>query len=120
MPFQSLEIDIQPTVENVQIKDFSSKKKSASQREKIIKVKDAIARLENRIGKLIPIEELKKELKGKMDGLAIRVPTPTVSIVDVVLEVEKDTTKEEVNKKDHQRKQRKRQNRNLLKAKKSL
>ena len=32
-----------------------------------------------------------------MDGLAIRVPTPTVSIVDVVMEVEKSTTKEEVN-----------------------
>jgi len=37
------------------------------------------------------------ELKGKMDGLAIRVPTPNVSLVDLVCEVEKDTTKEEVN-----------------------
>ncbi|NQT89733.1 MAG: type I glyceraldehyde-3-phosphate dehydrogenase [Candidatus Omnitrophica bacterium] len=44
------------------------------------------------VGLVIP------ELKGKLDGLAIRVPTPTVSLVDVVLEVEKETTKEDVNK----------------------
>ncbi|RLD03760.1 MAG: type I glyceraldehyde-3-phosphate dehydrogenase [Chloroflexota bacterium] len=37
------------------------------------------------------------ELKGKFDGYALRVPTPTVSIVDFVAEVEKETTKEEVN-----------------------
>ncbi|MDQ7053786.1 MAG: type I glyceraldehyde-3-phosphate dehydrogenase [candidate division KSB1 bacterium] len=37
------------------------------------------------------------ELKGKMDGMAIRVPTPDVSLVDVVFEVEKPTSKEEVN-----------------------
>jgi glyceraldehyde 3-phosphate dehydrogenase len=38
------------------------------------------------------------ELKGKLDGLAIRVPTPNVSLVDLVCIVEKDTTKEEVNR----------------------
>ncbi|MBT3189030.1 MAG: type I glyceraldehyde-3-phosphate dehydrogenase [Anaerolineae bacterium] len=37
------------------------------------------------------------ELKGKLDGYSLRVPTPTVSIVDAVFEVEKDTTAEEVN-----------------------
>jgi glyceraldehyde 3-phosphate dehydrogenase len=37
------------------------------------------------------------ELKGKLDGLALRVPTPNVSIVDLVCEVEKSTTKEEIN-----------------------
>ena len=37
------------------------------------------------------------ELQGKMDGYALRVPTPTVSIVDCVMEVEKATTVEEVN-----------------------
>ncbi len=37
------------------------------------------------------------ELKGKLDGLAIRVPTPNVSLVDLVVKVEKTTTKEEVN-----------------------
>ena len=37
------------------------------------------------------------ELKGKFDGYALRVPTPTVSIVDFVALVEKPTTKEELN-----------------------
>lgn len=37
------------------------------------------------------------ELEGKFDGFALRVPTPTVSIVDMVAEVEKDVTIEEVN-----------------------
>ena len=37
------------------------------------------------------------ELKGKLDGMAIRVPTPNVSLVDLVTEVEKDTSAEEVN-----------------------
>ena len=36
-------------------------------------------------------------LKGKLDGLAIRVPTPNVSVVDLVVFVEKATTVEEVN-----------------------
>lgn len=37
------------------------------------------------------------ELKGKLDGIALRVPTPTVSILDLICEVEKKTTVEEVN-----------------------
>ena len=37
------------------------------------------------------------ELKGKLDGFAMRVPTPDVSIVDVVFETEKKVTVEEVN-----------------------
>jgi len=37
------------------------------------------------------------ELKNKFDGLAVRVPTPNVSLVDVVMEVEKETTVPEVN-----------------------
>jgi len=36
-------------------------------------------------------------LKGKLDGLAIRVPTPNVSVVDLTCTVSKATTKEEVN-----------------------
>jgi glyceraldehyde 3-phosphate dehydrogenase len=36
-------------------------------------------------------------LKGKLDGMAMRVPTPNVSIVDLVAEVEKETTAEAVN-----------------------
>ncbi len=37
------------------------------------------------------------EVEGKIDGMAIRVPTPDVSIVDFTVEVEKDTTAEAVN-----------------------
>jgi len=37
------------------------------------------------------------ELKGKLDGFAMRVPTPNVSVVDLVAWVEKKTTAEEVN-----------------------
>src|SRR5689334_12367141 len=38
------------------------------------------------------------ELKGKFDGISVRVPTPNVSLVDVVMDVDKETTTEEVNK----------------------
>jgi glyceraldehyde 3-phosphate dehydrogenase len=38
------------------------------------------------------------ELKGKFDGISVRVPTPNVSLVDVVMDLEKDTTAEEVNR----------------------
>jgi glyceraldehyde 3-phosphate dehydrogenase len=37
------------------------------------------------------------EMAGKLDGFAIRVPTPNVSVVDLVAVVEKKTSKEEVN-----------------------
>lgn len=37
------------------------------------------------------------ELKGKLNGGAVRVPTPNVSLVDLVVELEKDTTVEELN-----------------------
>jgi glyceraldehyde 3-phosphate dehydrogenase len=37
------------------------------------------------------------EMAGKLDGFAMRVPTPNVSVVDLVAHVEKKTTKEEVN-----------------------
>lgn len=43
------------------------------------------------IGSVIP------ELKGRLDGLAIRVPTPDVSLTDLTCIVEKDTTAESVN-----------------------
>lgn len=36
-------------------------------------------------------------LKGKLDGMAVRVPTPNVSLIDLVVETEKKTTREEVN-----------------------
>ena len=43
------------------------------------------------VGEVIP------ELKGRIDGLAIRVPTPTVSLVDFVVELEKETSVEAIN-----------------------
>ncbi len=43
------------------------------------------------IGLVIPA------LKGKLDGVAVRVPTPNVSVVDLVVEVDRPTTKDEVN-----------------------
>ncbi len=41
--------------------------------------------------------EVLPALKGKVDGMAIRVPTPNVSVIDFVCQVSRDTTKEEVN-----------------------
>src|SRR3982750_3943798 len=38
------------------------------------------------------------ELKGKFDGISVRVPTPNVSLVDVVMDLEKETTTEDVNR----------------------
>jgi glyceraldehyde 3-phosphate dehydrogenase len=43
------------------------------------------------------VGEVMPELKGKLDGSAIRVPTPNVSIVDLTFTPKRDTTKEEVN-----------------------
>lgn len=43
------------------------------------------------VGLVIP------ELKGKLDGMAMRVPVPDGSVVDLVVEVQKESTKEEVN-----------------------
>jgi len=43
------------------------------------------------IGEVIP------ELKGKLDGISLRVPIPTGSVTDLVCELEKQTTKEEIN-----------------------
>lgn len=43
------------------------------------------------VGKVLPV------LKGRLDGIALRVPTITGSVVDLVVELEKKTTVEEVN-----------------------
>ena len=43
------------------------------------------------IGKMIP------ELSGKLDGIAMRVPTPTVSVLDLIVQVKEPTTREAVN-----------------------
>ena len=44
------------------------------------------------IGSVLP------NLKGRLDGAAMRVPVPTGSVVDLTLELKKSTTKEEINK----------------------
>ena len=43
------------------------------------------------------VGEVLPELKGRLDGSAIRVPTPNVSVVDLTFQPKKDTTVEEVN-----------------------
>ncbi len=43
------------------------------------------------VGKVIP------ELKGKLDGISVRVPTPTGSLVDLVVMLKKEATAEEIN-----------------------
>lgn len=43
------------------------------------------------------VAEVIPEVKGKLDGYALRVPTPTVSIVDVTFELEKEASAEEIN-----------------------
>ena len=48
-------------------------------------------------GAAVAVGEVLPELKGKLDGIAMRVPTPNVSVVDLVAEVDKSTTAEEVN-----------------------
>ncbi len=48
-------------------------------------------------GATIAASKVIPELEGKMDGLSLRVPTPTVSIVDFVAVLTKNTTKDQVN-----------------------
>ena len=43
------------------------------------------------VGKVIP------ELNGKLDGMAVRIPTPTGSLIDLVVNLKKEATKEEIN-----------------------
>ncbi|GEK34826.1 glyceraldehyde-3-phosphate dehydrogenase [Kurthia sibirica] len=48
-------------------------------------------------GAAAAVAKVLPQLKGKLDGMAIRVPTPNVSLVDLVAEFDKSVTKEEVN-----------------------
>ena len=43
------------------------------------------------------VGEVLPALKGKLDGMALRVPTPNVSVVDLVADLEKKATAEEIN-----------------------
>lgn len=48
-------------------------------------------------GAAAAVAKVLPELKGKLDGMAVRVPTPNVSIVDFVAELDKNVTVEELN-----------------------
>jgi glyceraldehyde 3-phosphate dehydrogenase len=59
----------------------------------------ALSMIPTTTGAARAISEVMPEMKGKLDGLAIRVPVPNVSIVDFVATLEKATSKEEINAK---------------------
>jgi glyceraldehyde 3-phosphate dehydrogenase len=48
-------------------------------------------------GAAIAVGEVLPEIKGRLDGIAMRVPTPNVSVVDLAVVVDKKTSTEEVN-----------------------
>jgi glyceraldehyde 3-phosphate dehydrogenase len=57
----------------------------------------ALSMIPTTTGAAKAISEVIPEVKGRLDGLAIRVPTPTVSLVDLVVTLSRKTTREEVN-----------------------
>ncbi|MFH1608155.1 MAG: minichromosome maintenance protein MCM [archaeon] len=60
--------------------DRIGSKFSTSQRSKIFTVRDTIIELENKIGKMIPLEEIEKELEGKMDKEEIKEAINKLSV----------------------------------------
>ena len=57
----------------------------------------AVSMIPTTTGAAAAVGEVLPELKGKLDGIAMRVPTPNVSVVDLVAEVKNRTTADEVN-----------------------
>lgn len=57
----------------------------------------ALSMIPTKTGAAAAISLVLPDLKGKLDGYAIRVPTPNVSVVDLTAVVEKSTTVEEIN-----------------------
>jgi glyceraldehyde 3-phosphate dehydrogenase len=57
----------------------------------------AISMIPTTTGAAVAVGEVLPELKGRLDGFAMRVPTPNVSVVDLNVLVDKKTTSEEVN-----------------------
>jgi glyceraldehyde 3-phosphate dehydrogenase len=57
----------------------------------------ALSMIPTKTGAAAAVALVIPELKNKFDGLAVRVPTPNVSLVDVVMEVEKEATVPHVN-----------------------
>ncbi len=57
----------------------------------------AVSIIPTTTGAAVAVSKVIPELVGKMNGMAMRVPTPTGSVVDLVVETEKDCTVEELN-----------------------
>jgi len=57
----------------------------------------ALSMIPTKTGAAAALSLVIPELKGKFDGLSVRVPTPNVSLVDAVMELEKETTAPEIN-----------------------
>jgi glyceraldehyde 3-phosphate dehydrogenase len=57
----------------------------------------ALSMIPTTTGAAVAVGEVLPELKGKLDGFAMRVPTPNVSCVDLVAMLNKNTTPEEIN-----------------------
>lgn len=57
----------------------------------------AVNMLPTSTGAAAAVTKVIPELDGKLDGMAVRVPTPNVSLVDFVADVERDVTADEVN-----------------------
>jgi glyceraldehyde 3-phosphate dehydrogenase len=57
----------------------------------------ALSMIPTTTGAAVAVGEVLPELKGKLDGFAMRVPTPNVSVVDLAAVLDKKTTGEEVN-----------------------
>ena len=57
----------------------------------------ALSMIPTTTGAAKAISEVIPDMKGRLDGVAVRVPTPDGSLVDLIVEVEKPTTKEEIN-----------------------
>jgi glyceraldehyde 3-phosphate dehydrogenase len=57
----------------------------------------ALSMIPTSTGAAVAIGKIMPKLNGKLNGLSLRVPTPTVSIVDFVAHIEKKTDKESIN-----------------------
>ena len=57
----------------------------------------ALSMIPTTTGAAVAVGEVLPELKGKLDGISVRVPTPNVSLVDLAAVLDKKTTGEEVN-----------------------
>ncbi len=58
----------------------------------------AVSMIPTSTGAAVAVSKVLPQLKGKLDGFSMRVPTPNVSCVDLVAELDADVTVEEVNK----------------------